>query len=45
MLEEYLGVCLLADEEFFEYDEDSEYVRARGREKFDQYIEKSANCE
>jgi hypothetical protein len=42
MLEEYLGVCLLADEEFFEYDEDSEYVRARGREKFDQYIEKSA---
>jgi len=43
MLEEYLGVCLLADEEFFEYGDDSEFARARGREKFDQFIEKSAD--
>lgn len=45
MLEEYLGVCLLADEEFFEYDDDSEFVRARGTEKFDQYMKESKNTE
>lgn len=45
MLEENLGVCLLVDEEFFEYGDDSEFVRARGTEKFDQFIEESANRE
>lgn len=44
MLEEYLGVCLYADEDFFdEGDDDEEFRRTRGKEKFENYMREVAN--